>query len=101
MITNDTIDAPTIRTSLSPEAQKSLNAVTDKTGMTEDEFITLVFENTLATPISLTKDEIEQIKQAVIEANEGAFISSDAMGAWIRSLGTDNELAPPMPDVFV
>lgn len=39
------------------------------------------------------------IEAALIEAEKGAFISSEAMLAWVRSWGTDNELPMPEPDI--
>jgi predicted transcriptional regulator len=39
--------------------------------------------------------------EAVAEADKGVFISEEAMDAWIDSWGTDNELPPPEPDVFL
>jgi predicted transcriptional regulator len=35
------------------------------------------------------------------EADKGEFISDEAMTKWFRSLGTENELPEPEPDVFV
>src|SRR5258705_11182624 len=35
------------------------------------------------------------------EANKGEFISDEAMTAWFLSLGTENELPEPQPDVFI
>jgi predicted transcriptional regulator len=35
------------------------------------------------------------------EADKGEFISEDAMTKWFLSLGTENELPEPEPDVFV
>jgi predicted transcriptional regulator len=31
---------------------------------------------------------------------EKAFVSGEAVDAWVDSWGTDNELAPPKPDIF-
>lgn len=39
------------------------------------------------------------IDQAVKEAGGGQFISSERMGAWVDSWGTDTEQNPPEPDV--
>ena len=39
------------------------------------------------------------IRAAIAEADEGAFISQDAMDAWISSWDTDRELPPPKPDI--
>jgi predicted transcriptional regulator len=44
--------------------------------------------------------KVEALKQAKKEAEKGEFISHQAMGEWINSLGTDKELAPPEIDVF-
>ena len=41
------------------------------------------------------------IEAAVIEADKGVFISSKAMHKWMDSWGTDNELSPPEPDIFL
>ncbi len=40
------------------------------------------------------------IAAAVAEADRGAFVSEEAMTAWFVSLGTDEELPEPQPDVF-
>ena len=40
------------------------------------------------------------IRAAIAEADEGAFISQEAMDAWVSSWGTDSELPPPKPDIF-
>lgn len=39
------------------------------------------------------------IRTAVAEAEEGVFISQEAMDAWVASWGTDSELPPPEPDI--
>lgn len=41
------------------------------------------------------------IKAAITEADKGEFISEEAMTSWFLSLGTDNELPEPVPDVFI
>ncbi len=38
---------------------------------------------------------------AVSEADEGAFISQEAMNAWVASWGSDSELSPPEPDIQI
>ena len=40
------------------------------------------------------------LKKAKQEADKGEFISHEAMGAWIKSLGTDEELPAPEVDIF-
>ena len=41
------------------------------------------------------------IREAVSEADKGAFISQEAMDAWVSSWNEDKELPPPKPDVQI
>jgi hypothetical protein len=41
------------------------------------------------------------LKERIAEADKGVFISAEAMHRWIESWGTENELPPPEPDVFL
>jgi len=43
----------------------------------------------------------EEVIKAVREADKGVFISQEAMERWIDSWGTENELPPPEPDIFL
>lgn len=43
----------------------------------------------------------EEVAKAVREADKGVFISQEAMERWIDSWGTENELPPPEPDIFL
>lgn len=51
----------------------------------------------------LRRSEAEQalMRERIAEADKGVFISSEAMLRWIESWGTENELPPPEPDVFL
>lgn len=40
-----------------------------------------------------------ELHDALKEADKGVFISHEAMLAWVDSLGSDNELAAPKPDI--
>lgn len=40
------------------------------------------------------------IVEAIAEADKGGFISDEKMTAWVVSLGTNNELPEPEPDIF-
>lgn len=40
------------------------------------------------------------LAEAIVEADKGVFISSEAIGRWMDSWDTDNELPPPEPDIF-
>lgn len=42
----------------------------------------------------------EHVSAAIVEADKGKFISSDAVNAWMESWDKDGELPLPEPDVF-
>jgi predicted transcriptional regulator len=44
--------------------------------------------------------ERDIIQARLSEADEGIFVSEEAMTHWVDSWGTENELAPPGPDIF-
>ena len=46
-------------------------------------------------------DKRAAIRAAISEADEGAFISQDAMNAWVASWGKDLEFPPPEPDIQI
>ena len=51
----------------------------------------------------LRRSEAERrlLKERIEEADKGVFISAEAMHRWIESWGTEKELPPPEPDVFL
>ncbi len=51
--------------------------------------------------LELQEREREILRERLAEADKGVFISGEAMHQWIESWGTDNELPPPEPDVFL
>ena len=42
----------------------------------------------------------KEIDEAFAEADKGEFISGDKVLDWMKSWGTENELAPPEPDIL-
>ena len=48
-----------------------------------------------------TEQKRKIIREAMSEADKGEFISEEAMTEWFLSLGTDNELPEPEPDIFI
>jgi predicted transcriptional regulator len=55
----------------------------------------------IASLRSDTEARRQSIQDAMEEAEKGEFISEEAMTAWFLSLGTENELLEPEPDVFL
>ena len=45
--------------------------------------------------------QIRELRQASQEADEGAFVSEEAVDAWLDSWGSENELSPPQPDITI
>ncbi len=43
----------------------------------------------------------EALKTAIERADKGEFISQESMREWFASLGSDNQLPRPKPDVFL
>jgi hypothetical protein len=54
-----------------------------------------------ASYLRSSEAERRLLKERIAEADKGVFISAAAMHRWIESWGTDNELPPPEPDVFL
>lgn len=42
-----------------------------------------------------------ELDEAFAEADKGVFISGEAVQKWMESWGTDHELPPPQPDIFL
>lgn len=46
-----------------------------------------------------TEAKSDMIRNALVEADKGLFVSEEAMTAWFESLGTDQELPEPEADI--
>lgn len=55
----------------------------------------------IETYLEIQQSEREILRQRIAEADKGTFISGEAMHRWIESWGTENELPPPEPDIFL
>ena len=58
-------------------------------------------ERAIQSYLEVQGSEREILKQRTAEADRGVFISGEAMHRWIESWGTENELPPPEPDIFL
>jgi RHH-type rel operon transcriptional repressor/antitoxin RelB len=45
--------------------------------------------------------QIKELQQAAQEADQGEFVSEEAVDAWLDSWGRENELIPPRSDVVI
>ena len=50
--------------------------------------------------LSVREYKKRAIQKAIEEADKGEFISHESVKVWMESLGTENELPRPNPDVF-
>lgn len=60
-----------------------------------------IAERAIESYLEIPARERAILKERIAEADKGVFISSEAMMRWMESWGTDNELPPPEPDVFL
>lgn len=49
----------------------------------------------------MTEAKRQLIRDAVLEAEKGVFVSQEAVHAWMDSWDTEKELPMPEPDVFL
>lgn len=54
----------------------------------------------ISRDVAARAKQMRMIAEAKEEAEKGEFISHEAMESWVDSLGTDNELPRPEPDIF-
>lgn len=81
---------------LSDEVKKELEFISHATKRSPSSIAAEV----LASNIPIRAQRMRMIQEAKKEAENGAFISQEAMETWVDSLGTSNELPLPEPDVF-
>ncbi len=58
-------------------------------------------EEAIADYIKRNAWKAKELQEALLEADKGVFISHDAMISWVDSLGSEKELSPPKPDIFL
>lgn len=54
----------------------------------------------ISNDVSVRAKRMRMIEEAKLSEEKGEFITHAAVGEWIESLGTDNELPIPKPDIF-
>ncbi|HEY5818798.1 MAG TPA: ribbon-helix-helix protein, CopG family [Mesorhizobium sp.] len=60
-----------------------------------------IAEKAIRSFLDIQEFEREILCQRIAEADKGVFISGEAMHQWIESWGTEKELPPPEPDIFL
>lgn len=60
-----------------------------------------IAERAIESYLEVPARERAILKERLAEADEGVFISGDAMMRWMDSWDSDSELPPPEPDIFL
>jgi len=59
-----------------------------------------VLQTALVAYLDEKDAERRHFEALAAEADKGTFVSSEAMGAWVDSWDTEQELPPPEPNIF-
>lgn len=59
-----------------------------------------VVKEAVEAHLSERRAYLKAIEEAVAEADEGIFVSGEAIDRWLASWGTDKVLPMPEPDIF-
>jgi len=83
---------------LSPETKRELEEYARATQRSSAFIVKEAVEMHLAE----RRAYLAAIEEAIREADEtGEYISGEAVDRWLASWGTENELPPPEPDIFL
>jgi len=91
-----TMNSPRLTMRLDPELKDWLEAEAKR----RDRSASFVAKEAIVALKERTEGKRRMIAEAIAEADKGAFISEEKMTAWFESLGTENELPEPEPDIF-
>lgn len=86
----------TLTLRLSPETKRELEAYARATQRSS----AFIVKEALEAHLEERRAYLAAIEEAEREADEGVFVSGEAVIKWMRSWGTDNELPTPEPDIF-
>lgn len=89
-------DSATFSVRLPVEAKKELDAYARATRRSSAFIVKEAVEAHLAD----RRAYMETVEEGEREADEGVFVSGEAVIRWLQSWGTDNELPRPEPDIF-
>jgi predicted transcriptional regulator len=92
-----TMTTPVFTMRLDPELKDWLEIEAKR----QDRSAAYVAKQAIQSLKDATEAKAQIIREALAEADKGEFISEDSMTAWFESLGTENELPEPEPDVFL
>ena len=86
----------TLTLRLSPETKRELEAYARAMQRSS----AFIVKEALEARLEERRAYLAAIEEAEREADEGVFVSGEAVVKWMRSWGKDNELPTPEPDIF-
>jgi predicted transcriptional regulator len=86
----------TLTLRISPETKRELEEYARATQRSS----AFIVKEALEAHLEERRAYLAAIEEAEREADEGVFVSGEAVLKWMRSWGTDNELPVPEPDIF-
>lgn len=81
---------------LSPETKRELEEYARATQRSS----AFIVKEAVEAHLAERRAYLEAIEEAVAEADEGIFVSGEAVDRWLASWGTNNLLPMPDPDIF-
>ena len=81
---------------LSPETKQELDDYARATRRSS----AFIVKEAVEAHLAERRAYLAAIDEAIKEADEGVFVSGEAVMRWLQSWGTGNELPPPEPDTF-
>ncbi len=81
----------TVSIRLSPEVKRQLARLSKATGRSANYLVADAIE----IYVQEQQRQLESIRRGFAEMDAGHYIPHEAMKAWLLSLGSDHELAPP------
>ena len=85
--------------SFSMRIDDELKSAIEEEARREDLSAAQVVTRAVRSHLLAQEAERAAVEAALVEADKGIFISSEAMMAWVQSWGSDDELPMPKPDV--
>lgn len=90
------MESPRFTMRLDPELKEWLEVEAKR----QDRSAAYIAKQAIQSLKARTEAKAKMIQEALDDAEQGVFISSEKMHAWMESWGTENELSPPEPDIF-
>jgi predicted transcriptional regulator len=85
---------------LSVRMDREIKARLENEARLEERSASYVIQKALDRYLSAKEYQRQAIEDALVDAENGVFVSGKAVREWVSSWGTENELPRPRPDIF-